>query len=32
MVFSTSHVPTIHPIVAAKQGATIDPLRGDVGV
>jgi alkanesulfonate monooxygenase SsuD/methylene tetrahydromethanopterin reductase-like flavin-dependent oxidoreductase (luciferase family) len=24
MVFSTSHVPTIHPIVAAKQGATID--------
>ncbi|MGE0825397.1 MAG: LLM class flavin-dependent oxidoreductase [Candidatus Binatia bacterium] len=26
MVFSTSHVPTIHPIVAAKQGATIDNI------
>ena len=26
MVFSTSHVPTIHPIVAAKQGATIDHI------
>jgi alkanesulfonate monooxygenase SsuD/methylene tetrahydromethanopterin reductase-like flavin-dependent oxidoreductase (luciferase family) len=24
MLFSTSHVPTMHPIVAAKQGATID--------
>ena len=23
-VFATSHVPTIHPIMAAKQGATID--------
>jgi alkanesulfonate monooxygenase SsuD/methylene tetrahydromethanopterin reductase-like flavin-dependent oxidoreductase (luciferase family) len=26
MLFSTSHVPTIHPIVAAKQGATIDHI------
>jgi alkanesulfonate monooxygenase SsuD/methylene tetrahydromethanopterin reductase-like flavin-dependent oxidoreductase (luciferase family) len=26
MIFSTSHVPTIHPIVAAKQGATIDHI------
>jgi dimethylsulfone monooxygenase len=26
MVFSTSHVPTIHPIVAAKQGSTIDHI------
>lgn len=26
MVFSTSHVPTIHPIMAAKQGATIDHI------
>jgi dimethylsulfone monooxygenase len=26
MVFSTSHVPTMHPIVAAKQGATIDHI------
>ena len=28
MVFSTSHVPTIHPVVAAKQGATIDHISG----
>ncbi|MCS6926476.1 MAG: LLM class flavin-dependent oxidoreductase, partial [Candidatus Binatia bacterium] len=28
MVFSTSHVPTLHPIVAAKQGATIDHISG----
>ena len=27
-VFSTSHVPTIHPIMAAKQGATIDHVSG----
>ena len=26
MLFATSHVPTIHPIVAAKQGATIDHI------
>jgi alkanesulfonate monooxygenase SsuD/methylene tetrahydromethanopterin reductase-like flavin-dependent oxidoreductase (luciferase family) len=26
MVFATSHVPTVHPIVAAKQGATIDQI------
>jgi alkanesulfonate monooxygenase SsuD/methylene tetrahydromethanopterin reductase-like flavin-dependent oxidoreductase (luciferase family) len=26
MLFSTSHVPTMHPIVAAKQGATIDHI------
>jgi len=25
-VFATSHVPTIHPILAAKQGATIDHI------
>jgi dimethylsulfone monooxygenase len=25
-VFSTSHVPTIHPIVAAKQATTIDHI------
>lgn len=25
-VFATSHVPTIHPIVAAKQSATIDHI------
>ncbi len=25
-VFSTSHVPTVHPIVAAKQAATIDHI------
>jgi alkanesulfonate monooxygenase SsuD/methylene tetrahydromethanopterin reductase-like flavin-dependent oxidoreductase (luciferase family) len=28
MLFSTSHVPTIHPILAAKQGATIDHVSG----
>ncbi len=28
MIFSTSHVPTMHPIVAAKQGATIDHISG----
>ena len=26
MIFSTSHVPTVHPIVMAKQGATIDHI------
>ena len=28
MVFSTSHVPTIHPVLAAKQAATIDHISG----
>ena len=27
-VFSTTHVPTIHPIVAAKQCTTVDHLSG----
>lgn len=27
-VFATSHVPTIHPVLAAKQGATIDHITG----
>jgi alkanesulfonate monooxygenase SsuD/methylene tetrahydromethanopterin reductase-like flavin-dependent oxidoreductase (luciferase family) len=27
-IFATSHVPTIHPIMAAKQGATIDHITG----
>ncbi|WP_421849282.1 LLM class flavin-dependent oxidoreductase [Novosphingobium sp.] len=27
-VMSTSHVPTIHPLVAAKQAATIDHISG----
>lgn len=27
-LFSTSHVPTVHPIVAAKQAATIDHITG----
>jgi dimethylsulfone monooxygenase len=27
-IFATSHVPTIHPIVAAKQGMTIDHITG----
>src|SRR5918911_3121186 len=27
-VFSTSHVPTVHPIVAAKQATTIDHISG----
>src|SRR5262245_52075095 len=26
MVFATSHVPTVHPIFAAKQGVTIDHI------
>jgi alkanesulfonate monooxygenase SsuD/methylene tetrahydromethanopterin reductase-like flavin-dependent oxidoreductase (luciferase family) len=28
MVFATSHVPTIHPIVAAKQATTVDHISG----
>ena len=28
MVFATSHVPVLHPIVAAKQAATIDHISG----
>ncbi|HZZ48748.1 MAG TPA: LLM class flavin-dependent oxidoreductase [Pseudonocardia sp.] len=28
MVFATSHVPVIHPIVAAKQAVTIDHISG----
>src|SRR3954447_18688963 len=27
-VFATSHVPTLHPIVAAKQATTIDHIAG----
>jgi len=27
-VFATSHVPTIHPIVAAKQATTVDHITG----
>jgi dimethylsulfone monooxygenase len=27
-IFATSHVPTIHPLMAAKQGATIDHITG----
>jgi len=27
-VFATSHVPTMHPVMAAKQGATIDHVTG----
>ena len=27
-IFATSHAPTIHPIVAAKQAATIDAISG----
>lgn len=27
-IFATSHVPTIHPIVAAKQATTIDHITG----
>jgi alkanesulfonate monooxygenase SsuD/methylene tetrahydromethanopterin reductase-like flavin-dependent oxidoreductase (luciferase family) len=27
-IFSTTHVPTIHPIVAAKQCTTVDHLSG----
>jgi alkanesulfonate monooxygenase SsuD/methylene tetrahydromethanopterin reductase-like flavin-dependent oxidoreductase (luciferase family) len=33
MVFATSHVPTVHPILAAKQCATIDHIsRGRFGL
>ncbi|HTQ25950.1 MAG TPA: LLM class flavin-dependent oxidoreductase [Candidatus Binataceae bacterium] len=33
MVFSTSHVPTVHPIVAAKQSVTVDHIsRGRFGL
>ncbi|MCU1605296.1 MAG: Monooxygenase [Modestobacter sp.] len=28
VVFATSHVPTVHPVVAAKQAATIDHIAG----
>lgn len=28
MVFATSHVPTIHPIVAAKMATTVDHISG----
>lgn len=27
-VFATSHVPTVHPLMAAKQGMTIDHISG----
>jgi len=27
-VFATSHVPTVHPVVAAKQATTIDHISG----
>ena len=27
-IFATSHAPTIHPILAAKQGSTIDLISG----
>ena len=27
-IFATSHVPTIHPIMAAKQGQTVDHITG----
>jgi dimethylsulfone monooxygenase len=27
-VFTTSHVPTVHPIMAAKQAATVDHVSG----
>jgi alkanesulfonate monooxygenase SsuD/methylene tetrahydromethanopterin reductase-like flavin-dependent oxidoreductase (luciferase family) len=27
-IFATSHVPTVHPIMAAKQGTTIDHITG----
>ncbi|GAA5162568.1 LLM class flavin-dependent oxidoreductase [Amycolatopsis dongchuanensis] len=27
-IFSTSHVPTIHPVLAAKQATTIDHISG----
>ena len=33
MVFSTSHVPTVHPVRAAKEGATVDHIsRGRFGL
>lgn len=33
MVFATSHVPVVHPIVAAKQAATIDHIsKGRFGL
>jgi dimethylsulfone monooxygenase len=33
MVFATSHVPTVHPLLAAKQGATIDQIsKGRFGL
>jgi alkanesulfonate monooxygenase SsuD/methylene tetrahydromethanopterin reductase-like flavin-dependent oxidoreductase (luciferase family) len=33
MVFATSHVPTVHPILAAKQAATIDNIsNGRFGI
>lgn len=28
MIFSTTHVPTVHPIVAAKMATTIDHIAG----
>src|SRR5947207_859981 len=28
MVVATAHVPTIHPILAAKQAATVDQISG----
>ncbi|WP_404478870.1 LLM class flavin-dependent oxidoreductase [Novosphingobium sp. BL-52-GroH] len=28
LLFSTSHVASLHPVVAAKQGATIDQISG----
>jgi len=28
VLFATSHVPTIHPVLAAKQSATIDHISG----
>ena len=27
-IFATSHVPTMHPVMAAKQGATVDHVTG----
>jgi alkanesulfonate monooxygenase SsuD/methylene tetrahydromethanopterin reductase-like flavin-dependent oxidoreductase (luciferase family) len=27
-IFATSHVPTVHPVMAAKQAATIDHITG----
>ena len=27
-IFATSHVPTVHPVMAAKQAATIDHISG----